>query len=113
MTERLWSSASLVSVCRLSMCRHIPDGEGDGSVVCCGSRCDCSIWLTTALAVVSANDGFCRLVVVSVFVSVVAPTTLDVRMSSLCSIDRMVIVMSSCRMGEEGFETHEWQMNLK
>ena len=28
--------------------------------------------------------------------------TLDVKMSSLCSIDRMVIVMSSCRMGEEG-----------
>ena len=79
MTERLWSSASLVSVCRFSMCRHtsfaIPGGEGDGCVVCCGSRCDCSICLTTALAVVSANDGFCRLVVVSVFVSVVAPTT--------------------------------------
>ena len=108
-TERLWSSASLFAVCRLSMCRHtsfaIPDGDGEGCVVCNGSRCDCSICLTTALAVVSANDGFCRLVVMSVSGSVVAPTTLDVRMSSLRSIDRMVKLMSSCRMGE-GFATH-------
>ena len=53
MTERLWSSALLFSVCRLSMCRHtsfaIPDGEGEGCVVCSGSRFDCYICLTTAL----------------------------------------------------------------
>ena len=65
MTERLWSSASLFAVCRLSMCRHtsfeIPDGDGEGCVVCSGSRLDCSICLPTALAVVSSNDGFCRL----------------------------------------------------
>ena len=88
------------------MCRHtlfaIPDGEGDGCVVCSDSRFDCSICPTTAFTVVSANDAFCRLVVVPVFGSVVAPTKLHVSMSSLCSMDHMVMVMSSCRMGEEG-----------
>ena len=71
MTERLWSSASLFSVCRLSMCHHtsfaIPGGDGEGCVVCSGSPLDCSICLTTALAAVSANDGFCWLVVMSEF----------------------------------------------
>ena len=43
---------------------------------------------------------FCQLVVVPVFGSVVASTTLHLSMSSLCSMDRMVIVMSSCRMGK-------------
>ena len=88
------------------MCRRtsfaIPDGDGEGCVVCNGSQLDCSICLTTAF--VSANDGFSWLLM-SVS-SVVAPTTLHVSISSLCSMDRMVILMSSCRMGE-GFETHE------
>ena len=89
------------------MCRHtsfaIPNGNGEGCVVCNGSRLDCSICLTTAF--VSANDGFCRLVM-PVFGSFVAQTTLHVSRSSLCLVDRMVILMSSCRMGE-GFEMHE------
>ena len=80
----------------------ILDGDGEGCVVCNGSRLDCTICPTTAF--VLANNGFCWLVM-SVS-SVVAPTTLHVSMSSLCVMDRMVILMSSCRMGE-GFEMHE------
>ena len=42
------------------------------------------------------------------------PIIVVVKKSSLFSIVRTVeaIVVSYCRMGE-GFETHEWQMNLK
>ena len=63
-----------------------------------GGKFDCSICLTTALAVVSASDGSWRLIW-SVFGSEMEPITLHVSISSLSSIERIVSFMSACTVG--------------
>ena len=99
--ERLCSSASFVSVCRVSMWRHtalarpVGEGAGTGFHGCAGA--------VSPMALTHVSF--------SVF-SAICPTIVEVRMSSFCSIDCTLLFRSSAFV-LSGWATHVWQMKLK